>query len=163
MKSWRSWRLPEVQKTSRRSSGRIVVGSSAADYADHGNRYRPRRRWPRSARCVVPNLVQTAEEVRRSCTQVICRLIAHGCSSNFDAAWFVTRRLRRNGKPGLASAAAAKSSLDIKCRSMGVFRDVLVLVATLRALKMHGHSGETRWRPNAKRSKGASTSTNLES
>ncbi|RXF73650.1 formate--tetrahydrofolate ligase [Hansschlegelia zhihuaiae] len=64
--------------------------------------------------------------------------IAHGCNSVIAtttgmklADWTVT-------EAGFGADLGAEKFMDIKCRSSGLSPDVVVIVATVRALKMHG-------------------------
>ena len=64
--------------------------------------------------------------------------IAHGCNSVIAtktamklADWTVT-------EAGFGADLGAEKFMDIKCRSSGLAPDVVVIVATVRALKMHG-------------------------
>ncbi len=85
-----------------------------------------------------PNLVQTREG---GAAIVHCgpfANIAHGCNSVL-----ATRMAMQLGdyavtEAGFGMDLGGEKFLDIKCRAMGVWPRVVVLVATLRALKMHG-------------------------
>jgi len=87
---------------------------------------------------IKPNLVQTAEGGPALVHAGPFANIAHGCSSVL-----ATRLGLLSGdyvitEAGFGFDLGGEKFLDIKCRAMGVFPRVLVLVATLRALKMHG-------------------------
>ena len=64
--------------------------------------------------------------------------IAHGCNS------IVATKLGLKlgdivvTEAGFGADLGAEKFLDIKCRYGGIFPDAIVIVATLRALKMHG-------------------------
>ncbi len=85
-----------------------------------------------------PNLVQTAEG---GAAFVHCGPfgnIAHGCNSVL-----ATRLAMQHGdyaitEGGFGFDLGGEKFLNIKCRAMGVWPRAVVLVATLRALKMHG-------------------------
>jgi formate--tetrahydrofolate ligase len=69
--------------------------------------------------------------------------IAHGCNSVIAtttamklADWTVT-------EAGFGADLGAEKFMDIKCRSSGLAPDVVVIVATVRALKMHGGMAKT--------------------
>ena len=85
-----------------------------------------------------PNLVQTAEGGPALVHAGPFANIAHGCSSVL-----ATRLGIRFGdyvitEGGFGLDLGGEKFLDIKCRQLGAWPRVLVLVATLRALKMHG-------------------------
>ncbi len=87
---------------------------------------------------LLPNLVQTEHGTPAIVHGGPFANIAHGCNSVIAtraglqfADWVVT-------EAGFGFDLGAEKFFDIKCRSAGLDPDVVVLVATLRALKMHG-------------------------
>ncbi len=87
---------------------------------------------------LLPNLVQTAEGGPALVHAGPFANIAHGCNSIL-----ATRLGLRLGdyvvtEGGFGFDLGGEKFIDIKCRQGGFFPRVLVLVATLRALKMHG-------------------------
>jgi formate--tetrahydrofolate ligase len=85
-----------------------------------------------------PNLVQTIEGVPALVHGGPFANIAHGCNSAIAtrmalhcADWAVT-------EAGFGFDLGAEKFFDIKCRSAGLEADAVVLVATVRALKLHG-------------------------
>ena len=85
-----------------------------------------------------PNLVQTLEGNPALVHGGPFANIAHGCNSVL-----ATRAALRLGEfavteAGFGSDLGAEKFFNIKCRSAGLRPDVVVLVATLRALKFHG-------------------------
>lgn len=85
-----------------------------------------------------PNLVQTEEGGPAFVHCGPFGNIAHGCNSVL-----ATRLAMRFGDYAITEAGfgfdlGGEKFLDIKCRNMGVWPRAVVLVATLRALKMHG-------------------------
>ncbi len=85
-----------------------------------------------------PNLVQTAEGTPAIVHGGPFANIAHGCNSVLAtrcalhlADWVVT-------EAGFGFDLGAEKFFDIKCRGAGLDAAVVVLVATVRALKMHG-------------------------
>lgn len=87
---------------------------------------------------IKPNLVQTLEHVPALIHGGPFANIAHGCNSIIAtkyglklADYFVT-------EAGFAADLGAEKFLDIKCRIAGIKPDAVVIVATIRALKMHG-------------------------
>ena len=85
-----------------------------------------------------PNLVQTLEENPVIIHGGPFANIAHGCNS------IIATKLGLKLAPvviteaGFASDLGAEKFLDIKCRVGGLKPDAIVMVATIRALKMHG-------------------------
>ena len=85
-----------------------------------------------------PNLVQTAEGGPAIVHCGPFGNIAHGCNSVL-----ATRLAMQLGdyaitEGGFGFDLGGEKFLNIKCRSMGVWPRAVVIVATLRALKMHG-------------------------
>ena len=87
---------------------------------------------------IKPNLVQTLENnpVLIHCGPFAN--IAHGCNSII-----ATDLARRLGdivvtEAGFGADLGAEKFLDVKCRKMGIAPDCVVVVATVRALKLHG-------------------------
>lgn len=87
---------------------------------------------------ILPNLVQTLEGTPALVHAGPFANIAHGCSS--VAATSLALRLADYvvTEAGFGFDLGGEKFLDIKCRAMGEFPRLVVLVATLRALKMHG-------------------------
>ena len=85
-----------------------------------------------------PNLVQTLEHTPALVHGGPFANIAHGCNSVL-----ATRMAMRLGdyavtEAGFGADLGAEKFLDIKCRLAGIKPDAVVIVATIRALKMHG-------------------------
>ena len=85
-----------------------------------------------------PNLVQTLEHVPAIVHGGPFANIAHGCNSVM-----ATRMAMRMGdytvtEAGFGADLGAEKFLDIKCRMAGLTPDAVVVVGTVRALKMHG-------------------------
>ncbi len=85
-----------------------------------------------------PNLVQTLEGTPAFVHGGPFANIAHGCNSVM-----ATRMALRLGdytvtEAGFGADLGAEKFLDIKCRMAGLTPDAVVVVATVRALKMHG-------------------------
>ena len=90
-----------------------------------------------------PNLVQTLEGTPAFVHGGPFANIAHGCNSVI-----ATRMARRLGdytvtEAGFGADLGAEKFLDIKCRAAGLRPDAVVMVATVRALKMHGGLAKT--------------------
>jgi len=87
---------------------------------------------------LAPNLVQTLENNPALVHGGPFANIAHGCNSVL-----ATQTALRLGEytvteAGFGADLGAEKFLDIKCRFAGLVPDAVVLVATVRALKMHG-------------------------
>ena len=85
-----------------------------------------------------PNLVQTLEGTPALVHGGPFANIAHGCNSVI-----ATRTAMGLGdytvtEAGFGADLGAEKFLDIKCRAAGLRPDAVVIVATVRALKMHG-------------------------
>ncbi len=85
-----------------------------------------------------PNLVQTAEGGPAIVHAGPFGNIAHGCNSILATKLAMNLGDYAITEAGFGFDLGGEKFLDIKCRSMGVWPRALVLVATLRALKMHG-------------------------
>ncbi len=90
-----------------------------------------------------PNLVQTMEGTPAFIHGGPFANIAHGCNSVIAtraalglAGWVVT-------EAGFGADLGAEKFFDIKCRKAGLSPDVAVLVATVRALRLHGGVAKT--------------------
>ena len=90
-----------------------------------------------------PNLVQTLEGTPAFVHGGPFANIAHGCNSVI-----ATRMAMKLGdytvtEAGFGADLGAEKFLDIKCRAAGLKPDAVVMVATVRALKMHGGLAKT--------------------
>ncbi len=90
-----------------------------------------------------PNLVQTLEGTPAFVHGGPFANIAHGCNSVM-----ATRMALKMGdytvtEAGFGADLGAEKFLDIKCRAAGLTPSAVVLVATVRALKMHGGLAKT--------------------
>lgn len=92
---------------------------------------------------ISPNLVQTLEGTPAFVHGGPFANIAHGCNSAI-----ATRMALKLGdyavtEAGFGADLGAEKFLDIKCRTAGLEPDAVVIVATVRALKMHGGKAKT--------------------
>jgi formate--tetrahydrofolate ligase len=87
---------------------------------------------------LLPNLVQTAEGGPALVHAGPFGNIAHGCSSILATRLGIASSDYAVTEAGFGFDLGGEKFLDIKCRAAGVWPRALVLVATLRALKMHG-------------------------
>ena len=106
---------------------------------------------------VHPNLVQSLEGTPVLMHGGPFANIAHGCNSVFAtrmamhyADWAIT-------EAGFGFDLGAEKFFDIKCRSAGLDPDAVVLVTTIRALKLHGGNG----RDNLEKSDGKAVAAGL--
>lgn len=87
---------------------------------------------------IKPNLVQTIEHTPALVHGGPFANIAHGCNSIV-----ATKLAMKMGdiavtEAGFGADLGAEKFMDIKCRFAGIKPDAVVIVATIRALKMHG-------------------------
>ena len=87
---------------------------------------------------IKPNLVQTLEGVPAFIHGGPFANIAHGCNSVMATKLALHTSDYAVTEAGFGADLGAEKFLDIKCRAAGLWPDVVVLVATVRALKMHG-------------------------
>ena len=92
---------------------------------------------------IKPNLVQTLEGTPAFVHGGPFANIAHGCNSVM-----ATRMAMKLGdyavtEAGFGADLGAEKFLDIKCRMAGLCPSAVVMVATVRALKMHGGLAKT--------------------
>ncbi|MFN3920235.1 MAG: formate--tetrahydrofolate ligase [Methylohalobius sp.] len=85
-----------------------------------------------------PNLVQTLENNLAFVHGGPFANIAHGCNSVIATKTALKMADYVVTEAGFGADLGAEKFIDIKCRKAGVRPDVVVLVATIRALKMHG-------------------------
>lgn len=132
----------------RRRLGRIVVGLDRSGSPVTAEALRAAGAMAVILRDALrPNLVQTAEGTPAFVHAGPFANVAHGNSSVLAdlialglAEWVVT-------ESGFGAEIGLEKFADIKCRAAGLAPDVVVLVATVRALKVH--SGRYRIRPGA--------------
>ena len=119
--------------------GRIVVGYTvertpitAADIDAHGAMTVLLRD------ALQPNLVQTLENNPALVHGGPFANIAHGCNSVIATRTAMTMADYVVTEAGFGADLGAEKFLDIKCRKAGIAPDAVVIVATIRALKMNG-------------------------
>ncbi|MGI5848445.1 MAG: formate--tetrahydrofolate ligase [Christensenellales bacterium] len=91
---------------------------------------------------IKPNIVQTLEKT-------LCLMhggpfanIAHGCNSYIATNMALHLADYVVTEAGFGADLGAEKFLDIKCRQTGLWPDAVVIVVTLRALKVHGGKGQ---------------------
>jgi len=87
---------------------------------------------------LAPNLVQTLEGTPAFIHGGPFANIAHGCNSLLATTTALKLADYVVTEAGFGADLGAEKFLDIKCRKTGLAPDCAVLVATIRALKMHG-------------------------
>src|SRR5207237_800349 len=87
---------------------------------------------------IAPNLVQTLEGTPAFIHGGPFANIAHGCNSVLATTTALKLADYVVTEAGFGADLGGEKFLDIKCRKTGLAPDCAVLVATIRALKMHG-------------------------
>ncbi|AIF52560.1 formate--tetrahydrofolate ligase [Pelosinus sp. UFO1] len=87
---------------------------------------------------IKPNLVQTLENTPAFVHGGPFANIAHGCNSVMATKFALKLADVCVTEAGFGADLGAEKFLDIKCRFAGIKPDAVVIVATVRALKMHG-------------------------
>ena len=90
-----------------------------------------------------PNLVQTLEGTPAFVHGGPFANIAHGCNSVIATKMALKLGDYAVTEAGFGADLGAEKFLDIKCRLSGLKPDAVVIVATIRALKMHGGLAKT--------------------
>lgn len=92
---------------------------------------------------IKPNLVQTLEGTPALVHGGPFANIAHGCNSVIATKTALALGEYAVTEAGFGADLGAEKFLDIKCRKSGLEPDAVVVVATVRALKMHGGAKKT--------------------
>jgi len=87
---------------------------------------------------LAPNLVQTMEGTPAFIHGGPFANIAHGCNSVLATTTALKLADYVVTEAGFGADLGGEKFIDIKCRKAGIAPDCVVLVATIRALKMHG-------------------------
>ena len=123
----------------RERLGRIIVGYSysgepvtASDLHAHGAMTALLRD------AIKPNLVQTLEGTPAFVHGGPFANIAHGCNSVMATELSLRLSEYTVTEAGFGADLGAEKFLDIKCRAASLVPDAVVIVATVRALKLHG-------------------------
>ena len=93
---------------------------------------------------IKPNLVQTLEGTPAFVHGGPFANIAHGCNSVMATQMALKMGDYTVTEAGFGADLGAEKFLDIKCRMAGLTLDAVVVVATVRALKMHGGLAKTQ-------------------
>ncbi|MBM6833227.1 formate--tetrahydrofolate ligase [Megamonas hypermegale] len=92
---------------------------------------------------IKPNLVQTLEGTPALIHGGPFANIAHGCNSVMATKYALKMADYTVTEAGFGADLGAEKFLDIKCRFTGFKPNAVVIVATIRALKMHGGLAKT--------------------
>lgn len=92
---------------------------------------------------IKPNLVQTLEGTPAIIHGGPFANIAHGCNSVIATKTAMALGDYAVTEAGFGADLGAEKFFDIKCRQAGLKPDAVVVVATIRALKMHGGLAKT--------------------
>lgn len=90
-----------------------------------------------------PNLVQTLEGTPAFVHGGPFANIAHGCNSVIATKMALQLGEYAVTEAGFGADLGAEKFIDITCRTAGLMPDACVIVATVRALKMHGGASKT--------------------
>ncbi len=93
---------------------------------------------------IKPNLVQTLEGTPAFVHGGPFANIAHGCNSVIATKTALKMGDYAITEAGFGADLGAEKFLDIKCRMAGLVPSAVVMVATIRALKMHGGLNKTQ-------------------
>ena len=131
--------LAEDREDLRRRIDNIVVGFTSEDEAVYAREFGVTDSLLAVLRDAVnPNLVQSLEGVPAFVHGGPFANIAHGCNSVVATKLALSCADYAVTEAGFAFDLGAEKFMDIKCRCSGLVPDAIVLVATIRALKMHG-------------------------
>ena len=131
--------LAEDMKDLKQKLGNIVIG-----YNDKDNPIYARDLKAEGAMAVLlkdaikPNLVQTLEHTPAIIHGGPFANIAHGCNSIIATKLALKLGDYTITEAGFGADLGAEKFLDIKCRKAKIKPDIVVLVATIKALKYHG-------------------------
>ncbi len=131
--------LAEDLEDLRRRIDDIVIGFTAEDEAVYARELGVTDALLAILRDALnPNLVQSLEGVPAFVHGGPFANIAHGCNTVIATKMALACADYAVTEAGFAFDLGAEKFLDIKCRQSGLAPDAIVLVATIRALKMHG-------------------------
>ena len=131
--------LAKDREDLKRRLGNIIIG-----YNEEENPVKARDLKAEGAMAVLlndaiePNLVQTLEHTPAIIHGGPFANIAHGCNSIIATKLGMSLADFCVTEAGFGADLGAEKFLDIKCRKTGIRPNVVVIVATLKALKYHG-------------------------
>jgi formate--tetrahydrofolate ligase len=119
--------------------GRMLVGFSRSGAPVHAGDLHAEGAMAALLRdAMLPNIVQTTEGAPALVHGGPFGNIAHGCNSIIATRLLLRRAEVVFTEAGFGFDLGAEKFLDIKCRTAGFWPHAIVLVVTLRALKVHG-------------------------
>ena len=131
--------LAENMEDLRARLDRMVVGFTAGDEAVYASELNVTGALLAILKdALMPNLVQSVEGVPAFVHGGPFANIAHGCNSVLATRMAIAHADYAVTEAGFAFDLGAEKFLDIKCRQARFAPDAIVIVATIRALKMHG-------------------------
>jgi formate--tetrahydrofolate ligase len=123
----------------RERLGRIIVGYTYDDKPVTANDLHATGAMTALLKdAIKPNLVQTLEGTPAIIHGGPFANIAHGCNSILATKMAMKLGDYTVTEAGFGADLGAEKFIDIKCRTAGFHPDAIVIVATIRALKMHG-------------------------
>lgn len=123
----------------RERLGRIIVGYTYDDKPVTANDLHATGAMTALLKdAIKPNLVQTLEGTPAIVHGGPFANIAHGCNSILATKMAMKLGDYTVTEAGFGADLGAEKFIDIKCRTAGFHPDAIVVVATIRALKMHG-------------------------
>jgi len=119
--------------------GRIVVGYTAEEKPVTAHDLRAEGAMTALLKdAIKPNLVQTLEHTPAFIHGGPFANIAHGCNSIMATRMALALGEYAVTEAGFGADLGAEKFIDIKCRGAGITPSAVVIVATVRALKLHG-------------------------
>ncbi len=131
--------LAENMEDLKEKLGNIIIGYNAKGepvYAKNLNAQGAMAVLLKDA--IKPNLVQTLEHTPAIIHGGPFANIAHGCNSIIATKMAMKLADYTITEAGFGADLGAEKFIDIKCRKAGIKPDVVVIVATIKALKYHG-------------------------
>ena len=132
-------------KELKENLGKIIIGYNESDepvYAKDLNAQGAMAALLKDA--IKPNLVQTLEHTPALVHGGPFANIAHGCNSIVATKLALKLGEYTVTEAGFGADLGAEKFLDIKCRRAKIKPDIVVLVATIKALKYHGGAEKER-------------------
>ncbi len=131
--------LSEDLKDLKRRLGNILVGYNRSKQPVYAKDLKAENAMAILLKeAIKPNLVQTLEGTPAIVHGGPFANIAHGCNSVIATRMAMGLSDYTVTEAGFGADLGAEKFLDVKCRKAGLKPDLVVLVATIRALKMHG-------------------------
>lgn len=131
--------LAENMEDLKEKLGNIIIGYNSKEepvYAKNLNAQGAMAVLLKDA--IKPNLVQTLEHTPAIIHGGPFANIAHGCNSIIATKMAMKLADYTITEAGFGADLGAEKFMDIKCRKAGIKPDVVVIVATIKALKYHG-------------------------